>query len=79
MRITEFEIANRKTLFSLGDEDFKVLRNFRGVIESKVDNLVNVFYEMQTSVAEIALLIGDADTLARLRGARTASICSRSV
>jgi diguanylate cyclase (GGDEF)-like protein len=35
-----------------------------------IDELVEEFYRMQTSNAEIALLIGDADTLSRLRSAQ---------
>ncbi|MBY0445684.1 MAG: hypothetical protein K2Q15_10800 [Burkholderiales bacterium] len=70
MRITDFDIANRKDLLSLNEEDFKLLQNFRPIIESKIDILVDQFYQLQTNVAEISLLIGDADTLGRLRNAQ---------
>lgn len=70
MRITDFDIANRKDLLSLNEEDFKLLQNFRPIIESKIDILVDQFYQLQTNVAEISLLIGDADTLGRLRSAQ---------
>jgi len=71
MRITEFDIENRKTLLALTDDDFTLLKNYKPVIEARVDALVEDFYQQQTSVAEIALLIGDADTLERLKNAQS--------
>jgi diguanylate cyclase len=70
MRITEFEFEHRKALFGLTQEDFRLLRGHRGVIEARIDDLVARFYRAQTEVAEIALLIGDADTLRRLSNAQ---------
>ncbi len=70
MRITDFDIDNRKSLLALSDNDFKRLKAYRPIIEERVDALVDKFYTMQTNVAEIALLIGDADTLDRLKTAQ---------
>ncbi|MEI6261467.1 MAG: GGDEF domain-containing protein [Deltaproteobacteria bacterium] len=70
MRITEFEVEHRKNLFSFSQVDIELLVSCREIIEKNVDSLVIEFYEMQTSVVEIALLIGDADTLIRLRSAQ---------
>lgn len=70
MRITEFEVDYRKSLFSLCDDDAQLLVRARTMIGSKIDVVVDQFYETQTSVPEIALLIGDADTLRRLRSAQ---------
>ncbi|WP_410499577.1 protoglobin domain-containing protein [Chitinibacter sp. S2-10] len=70
MRITEFEIEFRKTLFSINEADVAALARFRPMAELRIDHLVDQFYELQTSVPEIALLIGDADTLGRLRMAQ---------
>lgn len=70
MRITDFDIENRKLLLALSDDDSNRLKGYRPIIESRVDALVDNFYQMQTSVAEIALLIGDADTLDRLKNAQ---------
>jgi diguanylate cyclase (GGDEF)-like protein len=70
MRITDFDIACRKSLLSLTDNDFTLLNDCKSLIEPKIDVLVEQFYELQTSVAEIALLIGDADTLSRLKTAQ---------
>ncbi|QOY52239.1 GGDEF domain-containing protein [Candidatus Sulfurimonas baltica] len=70
MRITEFEMAHRKELFYLDDIDFKLLKKCKTFIEPKMNSLVDKFYEMQTSIVEIALLIGDSDTLFRLKNAQ---------
>lgn len=70
MRITDLEIEQRKSLFGFTHLDVKAINNARPVIEARIDSLVAQFYETQTSVPEIALLIGDADTLGRLRNAQ---------
>lgn len=70
MGITDFDIANRMALLWLTDTDIQLLKNFRATIEEKIDTVVDIFYQMQTDVAEIALVIGDADTLERLRNAQ---------
>lgn len=70
MRITDFEISHRQQLLGLTEEDFHFLHQYRGLIEGQIDGLVDIFYQLQTNVAEIALLIGDADTLERLRSAQ---------
>lgn len=70
MRITEFDISNRKMLLSLTQKDCDLLKGCKSYIETKIDSLVSVFYELQTSIPEIALLIGDADTLIRLQNAQ---------
>lgn len=70
MHITEFEIEHRKALFSFTADDAKLLLTCRPAIEKIIDPLVSAFYQKQTSVPEIALLIGDADTLLRLHNAQ---------
>ncbi len=70
MRITEFEIAHRKELLLLDERDFALLASYRPKIEPHIDALVDKFYTLQTGITEIALLIGDADTLTRLRAAQ---------
>jgi diguanylate cyclase len=70
MRIGDLDLADRKKLLSLGEADIWLLRSFRPIIETKIDSVVARFYELQTSVDEIALLIGDSDTLGRLRSAQ---------
>lgn len=70
LRITEFEIEQRKHLFALAPRDEMLLRAAGNLVESHLEELVTRFYELQTSTPEIALLIGDADTLQRLRSAQ---------
>ena len=70
MRITDFEVEHRKTLFSFTNTDAKLLLSCKPTIEKNIDSIVTEFYRMQTSIPEISLLIGDADTLARLRSAQ---------
>ncbi|MDD2544657.1 MAG: GGDEF domain-containing protein [Burkholderiaceae bacterium] len=70
MRITDFEVDYRKALLSFDAEDVQRLLSIRPSIEARLDELVNRFYQAQTQEPEIALLIGDAGTLARLRSAQ---------
>lgn len=76
MRITEFEIEHRKALFGFSQVDVKALLACKPIIELCIDTLVTEFYRLQTNIAEIALLIGDADTLGRLRNAQRSYILS---
>lgn len=70
MRITDFELEDRKALFGITNDAADILRSFRDGFEMEADALVSRFYEMQTANPEIALLIGDADTLSRLHAAQ---------
>jgi diguanylate cyclase len=70
MHITDFEIEHRKDLFSLTEADIQALRNSAPLIEEGIDGLVAKFYALQTDTPEIALLIGDADSLLRLQKAQ---------
>lgn len=67
MRITDFEVEHRKRLFSFTESDCYLLREVKSAIDEKIDFLVADFYELQTEVTEVSLLIGDADTLRRLK------------
>ncbi|GAC1376402.1 MAG: protoglobin domain-containing protein [Aquirhabdus sp.] len=70
MRITESEVESRKALLSFTSNDVNALIKCSPIIHERLDSIVNDFYRQQTSVPEIALLIGDADTLAKLRYAQ---------
>jgi diguanylate cyclase len=70
MQITEFEVDYRKALLFFTQADVKSLLSCKPVIEKTVDTLVAEFYQSQTGVTEIALLIGDAGTLDRLQVAQ---------
>lgn len=74
MRISEWEVARRKELLGLTDDDAELLKSHKPLIETHVDAIVQDFYTKQLAIAEIALLIGDADTLSRLQHAMRAYI-----
>lgn len=70
MQISDVEINRRKELLEFSDADVAFLVSCSECVEQEVDALVNRFYVQQTSIEEIALLIGDADTLRRLHVAQ---------
>ena len=69
MQITEFEIDSRKQLVDLTDAEVELLKDYRATIEPDLDLIVEAFYNQQTQIPEVSLLIGDADTLGRLSNA----------
>ncbi len=70
MQISDFEIANRKALLELDSLSLRCLSDQLDIIENNIDRIVDEFYVKQTEIDEISLLIGDADTLGRLRAAQ---------
>ena len=70
MRISEIDITRRKELIGFTDQDIKNLVTTKALIEDKINDIVDEFYGIQTSIDEISLLIGDADTLERLQAAQ---------
>jgi diguanylate cyclase (GGDEF)-like protein len=69
MHISDREIARRKQLLAFADNDVQHLRHVQPFIAGRIDTIVDDFYVEQTSIDEVDLLIGDADTLTRLRAA----------
>jgi len=70
MKMNDVEILHRMELLNLTREDLNLLASHKLIIEDNIDEIVNEFYEKQTEIDEISLLIGDADTLRRLRSAQ---------
>ncbi|MCB9879195.1 MAG: GGDEF domain-containing protein [Planctomycetes bacterium] len=70
LRLHEAEIANRKALLGLTAEDADRLRRYRHVVRAELEEIVAEFYAQQTSIEEIASIIGDRDTLLRLQAAQ---------
>lgn len=70
LRIADFEIDNRKSLLGFTEDDVQALVSMRSIVDRRIHQLVADFYKSQTSIPEIALLIGDADTLNRLQVAQ---------
>lgn len=67
LRMNEREIRRRKELLNISDQDTEILLGLKPVIANQVDAIVDEFYEHQVQISEIARLIGDADTLQRLK------------
>lgn len=70
LQITDVDISRRMELLNLTQNDLKILSNHKQLIEENIDIIVDEFYQKQTEIDEISLLIGDADTLQRLRSAQ---------
>lgn len=68
MHITEREIALRKRLFGFTENDVANLVACRDWITAHLDKITDEFYRQQVAEPEIALVIGDRDTLERLKG-----------
>lgn len=74
LQITEYEIERRKNLLGFSEQDINALVSHKPLIEENVDSIVANFYKKQTSIDEISLLIGDADTLKRLHSSQRAYV-----
>jgi diguanylate cyclase len=70
IRITAFELEHRKAALGFTADDEAALGSCRALVTERLEQIVSEFYAIQTSTPEIALLIGDADTLHRLRNAQ---------
>ena len=66
MHISMQDIERRKQLLGLTDQELAELASIGGIVAPILDTMVDEFYENQTSIPEIATLIGDLDTLKRL-------------
>jgi diguanylate cyclase len=67
LRIDEIEIGRRKELFGFNASDAAILTEARSYVLPELDSVVEEFYRRQTAVEGIALIIGDSETMRRLR------------
>lgn len=67
MQIHDLEITRRKELLGLTKADEQILVNAQPLITREIENIVNEFYRQETAIEEVALIIGDSETLHRLR------------
>jgi len=67
LQITDREIEYRKSLLGFTDEHVSALKALKNTITDGADIIVDRFYDVQLNTSEISLLIGDAETLERLR------------
>ena len=70
IQLHNIEFENRKKLLGFTQEDVYNLRKVGPRIENIIDDLVDEFYEQQTAIDDVQLIIGDSDTLSRLRTAQ---------
>jgi diguanylate cyclase (GGDEF)-like protein len=70
MRISDSEIHNRLNLVDMTTQRIDALKSALNLVEENVDKIVQEFYASQLQIDEIAILIGDADTLSRLKSAQ---------
>jgi len=70
MQITDYDIKRRMELLNLSTDALVLLASHKTIIENNIDEIVDEFYQKQTTIDEISLLIGDAETLQRLRDAQ---------
>ncbi len=68
MGMTEQEIVSRKEILKITPAHEKALNKCADYISLNTPFLVEAFYDEQTKIKDIELLIGDADTLVRLQG-----------
>ena len=69
MLMTNHELEKRKKLLGLTKNDEELLLKHRGLFAKYLDGIVKNFYDKQIAFPEISLLIGDAETLRRLKSA----------
>lgn len=69
LRITSTDIADRKRMLRLGENEIQALNTCCSHIIENIDRIVTEFYEVQVATPEIALVIGDIETLGRLKSA----------
>jgi diguanylate cyclase (GGDEF)-like protein len=66
-RIDDFEISGRKVLFGFAPSDAETLFAARAHVLGALDAVVDEFYRRQTEIEDVALIIGDSETMRRLR------------
>ena len=71
MRINDAEIAYRMELLDFTQEDVKQLLKCKRLVHHHIESIVDKFYVKLTTNKQMSLIIGDAETLQRLRTAQT--------
>lgn len=69
LRVTPYGLRQRQILFQLDERDYTQLAAARTYIEPHLQGIVDRFYELQLAIPEVASLIGDAESLARVQRA----------
>jgi diguanylate cyclase (GGDEF)-like protein len=66
MRIDKIEIARRQEMLGFSQTDADLLAWCKPLIKDGIDSLVSDLYERLTAIEEVALIVGDSDTLTRM-------------
>ncbi|OSM05939.1 GGDEF domain-containing protein [Magnetofaba australis] len=69
MKMTDREVEERKQLIGFTPADVGYLKDCKEHIVLRIDSIVEKFYAHQETIAEVELLIGDVETLKRLKAA----------
>ena len=67
LKLSPHEIARRKEYLDIDDPCREALASMRGVVRANIDTIVERFYDRILSFDEMDRVIGDAETLHRLR------------
>lgn len=67
LRITAREIIKRKGLLSISDDDAKTLKEAKPIIVGDLDAIVGTFYDTLVDLEGVPEVIGDAESLMRLK------------
>ncbi len=67
MNFSDREIEKRRRLFGLGERDAAVLLSCKPAVAERLDWAIEEFYARQIDDPEIALIIGDSETLSRVK------------
>lgn len=70
LHIGDVEITDRKLLFGIDAQTITSLQYCKTLFTQYIDQVVDEFYDVLTSIDDNTVLIGDADTMARLRTAQ---------
>ncbi len=67
LKITRHEIDRRKKYLNFTDENVRTLTSLRGLVADNIDAIIDHFYDKILPFDEMDRIIGDAETLRRLR------------
>ena len=70
MQISLLDVEQRKHILGLSADELAELLDVREKIVSGLDEMVSKFYDEQIAIPEVSSLIGDTDTLKRLKSAQ---------
>lgn len=66
LNISKHEIERRKSLLNFTQKDEEMLLAFKPIIAKHCAGIVKNFYDFMTSYSDVAVIIGDAETMRRL-------------